>query len=123
MNLPEPRRYTPFKSGAFRMAMGLNELNLNEWIELDKNYHAEMAQKLRLLTETLYEVFTTRQVNEVSSRDMLALLAAHLASRFAEFFQIFPTQFSSALTGEKLNLSEPAHHPLDAAARLVQEDL
>jgi len=105
------------------MAMGLNELNLGEWIEIDSNYCAEIEQKRRLLADRFADVFAAQPGSETGGREALELLTAHLAQRFPESFALDDSRFSNALTGETWNLRDAPLHPLDLASRCVQEDL
>src|SRR2546430_10930633 len=98
MELPPPRDYVPFKAGPFRMAMGLNELNLNEWIEIDSNYPVEMAQKQKLLSENFDAVFAAQPGDEESSREVLEVLASHLARRFPDYFQREDSMLKNSIT-------------------------
>ena len=105
------------------MAMGLNELALNEWIEIDSNYRTEIEQKRHLLTERFADVFAAQPGSESGGREALELLTTHLAQRFPNWFARDGAQFTNALTGEVWDLQNPPLHPLDLAARCVQEDL
>jgi hypothetical protein len=123
MNLPTPRLPIPFKPGPFRMAMGLNELDPRDWIEIDANYPAELVQKKRLLAERHAEVFAAQPSSERGGAEVLEMLTQHLASRFSENFTRAGANFTNKLTGENWDLAAPRMHPLDLAARCVQEDL
>ena len=50
-SLPPVRDYVAYESGQFRMAMDLVRLDLAEWIEIDDQLPAELAERRRLLTE------------------------------------------------------------------------
>ena len=50
--------YFPFKDG-WRMAMGLKPLPLENWIEIDADFAAQLTLKTRLLTERYADVFAS----------------------------------------------------------------
>lgn len=105
--------YEPYleASGTFRWRLGLRPLDLEHWIEIDDRYDDEIAQKHQVMRRHPGTAFlvdddaaTTAACEEV--RD---LVVEHLRTR----------------VGGRLADVRPdgGLHPLDAAARLVQEDL
>ncbi len=60
LTLPPAKHYHPFQPGPFRMAMHLFPLDLVEWIEIDTDLPAHLAEKRRLLAERPTEVFATQ---------------------------------------------------------------
>lgn len=105
--------YEPYveSSGPFRWRLGLRPLDLHDWIEIDDRYDDEIAQKNEVMRRYPGTAFlvdadagTTSACEEV--RD---LVVEHLRTRVGgRFADLRP---------------DAALHPLDAAARLVQEDL
>lgn len=122
-SLPATPEYLPFRDGPFRMSMSLNELKLDDWIEIDRHYPAELALKRKLLNERHAEVFAALPGSESSSREVLELLADHLPRRFPQWFERSGQRFVNKIAGETCDLRDSSLHPLDIAARLVQEDL
>jgi len=87
--------------------MGLRTLALDDWLVVDDCYEAELAQKQVLLAERGAEVLMVRPAAEEASIEVLGLIEEWLARHH-------PTLATGA---------DPERHPLDAAGRLVQEDL
>lgn len=121
--LPTIKRYYPFQPGPFRMAMGLYPLALADWIEIDTELPAYLAEKRQLLGERPGEVFTALPQALAGSQETLALLVAHLTSTFPQFYQQVGSIVTNQVTAEAWDLADPHLHPLDLAGRLVQEDL
>lgn len=113
--------YTPFDGGAFRQAMGLMALKPQDWIEIDGKYAADMAEKRRLLAERRDEVFAALPEAGPAARELLDLLTDHLLARFPDRFSRGGSAVQATATGAVVDLERL--HPLDAAGRLVQEDL
>jgi hypothetical protein len=105
------------------MAMELSELKLDNWIEIDRHYPAELALKRSLLKERHAEVFAALPGTEGASREVLELLADHLCRRFPQWFERSGQRVSNRIVDETYALDNPSIHPLDLAARMVQEDL
>jgi hypothetical protein len=120
---PPSPEYFPFKNAPFRMAMGLNELDLRDWIQIDEHFADELALKERLLAERHAQVFRAAPETETASREVLELLTAHLLTHFPHWFRRDGSAFTLLLTGKTYDLNDARLHPLDLAARLVQEDL
>ena len=122
-SLPAPIEYLPFTDGPFRMAMGLLDLKAEHWIELDARLPDQLALKEKLLRERHAEVFAARAGTETGGQETLELLAGHLAAHFPQVYARDGTRMLNHITQEALDLDSRARHPLEIAARLVQEDL
>jgi len=119
---PTAFAYTPFDGSPFRQAMGLMALKPEAWIEIDGRYAADVAEKRRLLAERHGEVFAALPEAETASRELRDLVSDHLLTRFPERFAHDGGRIRVRETGETVDLNGDLH-PLDAAGRLVQEDL
>jgi len=109
-------RYLPFLEGprtldqaTFRWRLGVRELDLHDWIELGPDADAAIAAKPRLNAEHRSTVFAALDGIEEESQQVAVTLLDHLRHRW-------PDRYARAEL-------DPALHPLDAAARLVPEDL
>ena len=102
--------YIPVDGRPFMVSMGLRALDIAEWIEVDSNLEAELKQKSDLLQQHHGQVFAALPEGEQGSRETLSLLLDHLRANFPERFP------DGVAVDESL-------HPLESAARLVQEDL
>ncbi|HUF97010.1 MAG TPA: DUF3445 domain-containing protein [Ilumatobacter sp.] len=113
MVVPPP--YQPFLDTAptpFRWRLGLRPLDLADWIQVDEHFDADIAAK-QLVSErfptTVFQVLHGADV-DIASHETYTLVATHLK-------QLDPARFAAV----------PDHpgdvHPLEAAGRLVQEDL
>ena len=123
ISFPPQPDYAPFKAGAFRLSMGLVQLDLKDWIELDGNLVSELKEKERLLTQRHDDVFAVLPGAEPGSQETLELLIDHLPDRFSEIYKRSGDQVENLATGQRWNIRNTSLHPLDLAGRLVQEDL
>ena len=105
------------------MAMNLFPLDLAEWIEIDADLPAHLAEKQRLLAEQPTEVFAAQPQALAGSQETLALLTEHVTTYFPQVYQRDGETIANRATGERWELTASALHPLDLAGRLVQEDL
>jgi hypothetical protein len=115
--------YLPYEAGPHRPSMGLQSLDLAEWIEIDRHFADELAGKQHLLASRHEEVFASLPEALAASQEALDLLVDHLPQRFPTIFKRSGRALTNILTGESWNLSSPDLHPLDLAGRLIQEDL
>jgi dimethylamine monooxygenase subunit A len=109
-------RYLPFMDGpaptdaaGFRWRLGVRPLDLHDWIELGPDADAAIAAKARLSVEHHDTVFAVLDDVEPESSEVAVELLGHLRTRW-------PDRYGDAQL-------DAALHPLDAAARLVPEDL
>jgi dimethylamine monooxygenase subunit A len=87
------------------LTMGLARVPETEWLLVDDQRPAELAERGRLLAERHDEVFAALPGTEAAGAEVLGLVTGWLAARGHD---------ASPLAGV---------HPLEAAGRLVQEDL
>jgi dimethylamine monooxygenase subunit A len=100
-------KYSPFDDRPFRHRIGMRPLDLATWIEPDADFDEQLTLKARLLTERHSEVFAALPGTEAAAAEVLELIQIHMR------------------TYEPGRVRSPHSelHPLDAAGRLVQEDL
>ena len=96
----------PLQTGPPWLSMGTRSLHLDRWLITDGNFGSELELKATLLRERPTEVIATLPGSEAGSQEAFDLVAAWLADR----------QHERAACSPDL-------HPIDAAGRLVQEDL
>ncbi len=103
--------YLPFlegrSDGAFRWRLGVRPLDLADWIEWGPDADDLIAAKGPLNVEHPDTVFAVLDGIEAESRCVADALVEHLAAHHPD----------------RPRLLDPTLHPLDAAARLVPDDL
>ena len=103
------RDRAPLDQASFRWRLGVRPLDLRDWIELGPDADAAIAAKPRLNAEHPSTVFAALDGVEAEAQQVADALLDHLRRRW-------PDRYADADL-------DPALHPLDAAARLVPEDL
>jgi hypothetical protein len=117
--------YRPFLDGAWRLAMGLKALDLDDWIEIDASFTAQLAERRALIEERRDAVSLALPESRIGQAEVLALLLEHLPARFPEIYRRDGAAIENLATGERFELALEAWReaPLELAGRLVQEDL
>ena len=123
VSFPASPNYAPFTAEPFRLSMGLMPLDLKDWIEIDTDFAGALQEKERLLTGRYAEVFAALPEAAASAAEVLALLVAHLPTRFPQLYKSSGGRIENLATGQQWGVPTTAVHPLDLAGRLVQEDL
>lgn len=113
--------HTPYDGSSTPFAIGLRQLDVATWIEVDRHYEAYLAEKRALVAGDRDAVFRAEPETLAAQEEVLALVRDHL---IAGFPSIFPgtRQWEAALAALDRVGSE-GHPPLLAASLLVQEDL
>lgn len=116
-----PPTHTPYDGSAAPFTIGLRQLDLAKWLEIDQDYESYLAQKRHLIAKDVDAVFRAEQETEAAQAEVLGLVRDHLVGGFPS---VFPgtRQWEQALAALNTVASEN-HPPLLAAALLVQEDL
>ena len=119
--------YLPFVKSSDRLAMGLKPLPIQDWIEIDDAFTAELALKSALLAHCYQDIFVALSHTQAAQQEALQLISDHLLQHFPLIYQAQNKGTSRGIynlkTEQSWNLADFAQAPLDLAARLVQEDL
>lgn len=121
----------PFEDPPFRLSMGLLKIPEAEWFEIfDLQERAlQMAEKKKLLANIQDDVFIADPFAMTASAEVLNLMLKHLPSIRPELYSrgenTIKLESHTKFGGDEwsTDLKTNEMHPLDLAARLVQEDL
>jgi hypothetical protein len=118
----DPVPYVPVENRPWRLTMGLRPLDVDRWLEVDGRRSAELRLKAGLLASDHARVVATLPGSEIAGRELLDGVVAHLDHHHPGLVRVGSDGvLVETTTGEHI---DPARlHPVDAAARLVQEDL
>lgn len=104
--------------------MGLTPQSEVEWLAPDASLRETLAEKRRLLATRYDFVFRVLPEARVASVELLQLLADHLARHFPDIYRLGDSgRLINSAGDETWDIDMPSLHPLDAAGRLVAEDL
>ena len=114
--------YFPVDGRPWRLRMGLRPLDPAEWLEVDERREAELREKTRLLEEAHGRVSVALPGAETAGRELFDAVVAHLGRWHPGPLTNLPDgtvcDRASGAIGDPTST-----HPVEAAARLVQEDL
>ena len=121
----------PFEEPPFKLSMGLHKIPEEEWFEIyDLQERAiQMAEKRKLLASHHDDVFMADHASDKASIEVLNMMVKHLPSVRPDLYAQIKNFISlnpHAGFNEEVWSTDPeinGMHPLDLAARLVQEDL
>jgi hypothetical protein len=102
-----PVPYVPFDGRPHRLTLGLRRLDLAHWLEVDEHRDDELAQKQALLAARHHDVVAHVPAGTEAAAETLTLVQLWLAEHRPDLHRD----------------ADPRLHPIDAAGRLVQEDL
>jgi hypothetical protein len=112
--------YRPYERGEHVFEIGLQRLDPAQWIEPDERYAHEMALKDEYLAARHGDVFAAQPGSEPAQREALACLTAFLTERYGDRYTLDGSRITTP--GERV-VNPEGLAPLDAAGRLVQDDL
>ena len=104
----------------WRLSMGLHRLDPNEWLEVDERRAEELHAKAALLDRDRADVLVTLPEGDAASRELLGLVVTDVTS-LHDLVEASGTLLTDRRT--TLVVDTARAHPVEAAARLVQEDL
>jgi hypothetical protein len=103
----EPYREVP--EGTFRWRLGVRPLDLADWLVITDHYAHEVAEKARIMAAHPNTAFCVLDDVEAECVEIATAVIEHLRHHHSDRF-------------DRVEL-DPWLHPLDAAGRLIQEDL
>jgi dimethylamine monooxygenase subunit A len=121
MSLPELELPPPLDGRPHRVSMGLRPLVKGQWLLTDRRRDDELRLKQALLAAHHDEVVAALPGSEPGQREVLDLVLAAVTAGPEPLVEVSGGQARDRATGIEVPLDLPA--PIDAAARLVQEDL
>ncbi|WP_067218652.1 heme-dependent oxidative N-demethylase family protein [Stappia indica] len=119
-----PFSHTPYDGSARPFSVGLQPLDLADWIEPDAQLAEQLDEKERLLAGGgEAPVLLAEDGTQDAQQEVLDLLAAHLPHHFPDLYRREGEAIRILPAGRAVALSGEDDIPLGRAARLVQEDL
>jgi hypothetical protein len=103
-------RYQPYldvPAAPFRWRLGVRPLDLDDWLDLDDEYETMIERKREVMADHPTTAFAVLDDVEAESVEIRDAIVAHL----------------DVLGDPRVPAVDDTLHPLDAAARVVQEDL
>ena len=99
--------YTAYDKGRHQLTLGIRAIRPDEWTDPDDRADAQIREKYRLLNERHDDVFAALPGSEAAQAECLSEIITHLERDHPN----------------RPAVLDPEIAPLDAAARLVQDDL
>jgi dimethylamine monooxygenase subunit A len=115
--------HTPYDGSSKLFQIGLKQLDLQNWIEIDATFDFQLAEKRRIYAEYADKVFVAESDTEDAQAEVLALLTEHLPARFPERYRSEGDRMTVVGHPELDGLEAQDLPPLHKASLLVQEDL
>lgn len=104
----------------YRMTMGIEPLDMEDWIEVDVFYDEEMALRREILESRKAVAIVSRPEAAEANWEVLEMLADFLPRRFPARFRREGSLLCNLTTEESFNISDQGLDPLDAISRLIQ---
>jgi len=115
--------HTPYDGSSQPFTIGLQQLDLKDWIEVDENLLAYLAEKRRLFGLHAERIFVEEPGTQAAQAEILELLAAHLIDRYPQLYARNGDEITVSGWPDKIELGSAQTPLLLRAANLVQEDL
>ncbi len=124
MTIRQPT-HTPYDGSSKLFTIGLKPLEFDRWIEVDEFLLPQLAEKQRLYADIPEKVFVEEDGTRDAQREVLDLLAAHLAASHPHSHRGAGVDVEVVGLGSATDRLPPRLRdaPLARASLLVQEDL
>jgi hypothetical protein len=113
--------HTPYNGSSRPFTIGLKQLDLNSWIEVDSLLFSYLAEKEHVYTSIPEKVFVEELDTRSAQREVLDMLAEHLLRVHPDLYRAVNGEIE--IGGKRRVETLNVDRPLKAASLLVQEDL
>jgi len=114
-------RHTPYDGAKRPFTVGLEPFEVSRWLDPDEHLVAHLKRKAELLETAHGRVFQAEPGTEAAQAEVLDMVVADLAGHHRSTHSVAPDVVEVRDGGPSVRLADYA--PLEAASRLVQEDL
>lgn len=115
--------HTPYDGSAQPFTIGLQQLDLKDWIEIDDHLLPYLAEKERLFAVHGDRIVVEEQGTRAAQQEVLDLLAEHLVGHYPSIYSRIDDGIAISRREKPIPLGETDVPFLHRAASLVQEDL
>ena len=116
-------RFAPYEKGRFQLTLGIREIPETEWIDVDRSYSAQMAEKKRLHEERHDDVFAALPESARAQMECLDAVLSHMTKHHPGLVENRGGGILTKWDEAELAREGFVDMPLALAGRLVQEDL
>ncbi|MBD1547272.1 heme-dependent oxidative N-demethylase family protein [Roseibium aggregatum] len=114
-------RHTPYDGSKRPFTVGLEPVDFSRWLDPDGYLVAHLKRKIELLETAHTQVFRAESGTEEAQAEVLDLILGDLAAHHTSTHSVSSDAVEVLDGGPTVRLADYA--PLEAASRLVQEDL
>jgi len=102
------------------MTMGIEPLDMEDWVEIDVFYDEEMALRREILESRKEVAIVSRPEAEEANWEVLEMLAEFLPRRFPARFRREGALLYNLATSDSYNINDRSLDPLEVTSRLIQ---
>lgn len=122
----KPLPYRPFRYGPkYFVTMGLRNIKVEDWIELDSLYPCFYEEKRRRMQTRGHKCCQTAPEAYAAAVELLQELADYLPSRYPSLYERTEAGIKNLWSGEQVDISSRPlpEDPMASCGRLTQDDL
>lgn len=119
--MPSAASLAQLDGGPWRLSMGLRRLDPTRWLEVDGDRASDLRAKAALLATAHSTVLATLERSVPASEELAALVIDHLDAAHPGCISVDGRTVTDVATG--FQVDRDSMHPIEAASRLVQDDL
>jgi hypothetical protein len=115
--------HTPYDGSAKPFTIGLKQLDLNKWIDIDEMLPSYLNEKQRLTADEYPNIVVSETGSEGAQQEVLELIIEHISAHFPEVYRRNGDLIEIKSTSNNIDLNDRSIPKLHLAASLIQEDL
>ena len=122
MSIPR-KLHTPYDGSSKPFTIGLQQLDLKDWIDVDGSLPNYLDEKQRLTAQHYHDIVVSEAGSEPAQQQVLDLLTRHLVEHFPQTYRQDGDAIAVVPANRLINLNNSSIPNLHLAASLIQEDL
>ncbi len=115
--------HTPYDGSSKPFTIGLKQLDLNEWLDVDAVLPKYLDEKKRLTADEYPNIVVSETGSENAQQEVLELIADHLCVHFPHIYRRNGALIEVMPARSLVDLNDRSITKLHLAASLIQEDL
>lgn len=115
-------KYYPFSGKKGRLRLGLNQINVSDWIQYEDDFNERINEKHRLINNERARVLYSSDKSILAQQEFLNLLVEFLQKYKCNLFELNGSEIFSLKENKRYDIEEYKNCPIELISYLAPDD-
>ena len=115
-------KYYPFSGKKGRLRLGLNQINVSDWIQYEDDFNERINEKHRLINNERARVLYSSDKSILAQQEFLNLLVEFLQKYKCNLFELNGSEIFSLKENKRYDIKEYKYCPIELISYLAPDD-